>query len=479
MGSFVLPSLQIDPISFWSSLHHLKLERFKLEEGPFPLWGFLDVGKSHAFVKLDANSFLNKEQANLDADAKHSSFAIPGHLLVSNTFSNYKSGSWKKSALSSVSKIVWEQMSISSIQQGDPFYLLSFVLFVYADLKAFNYKYSYVFPAFFSPKILLNHSLSHSTNFILNAHKVPIFFCATSSSDNKLEQQQPEPDLFTLHPLSYSHSCEFAKKCANFDSFFFGIRNDVFIPFKKQASSFLLSWPIRNYIILLYKLFRIKEFRILPLYQSDLYEVFHENGAQKIKFHASANMNECFVHVSFSEFPCTDFSAKNPEDLFALTGWQTESNGLVKEFAVNFSDYCNPMDILKSSLSLNLNLMKWRVLPDLNLERLSSQRVLICGAGTLGCNIARALLSLYSYSTTMGSSNKAEMAAQSLTMIYPLVNSKGIVMNIPTLGQCTVSQNEIQELEAFVVDADVLFLVTDTRESRWLPSVLGGAAFDK
>lgn len=65
------------------------------------------------------------------------------------------------------------------------------------------------------------------------------------------------------------------------------------------------------------------------------------------------------------------------------------------------------------------------------------------------------------------------MAAQSLTMIYPLVNSKGIVMNIPTLGQCTVSQNEIQELEAFVVDADVLFLVTDTRESRWLPSVLG------
>lgn len=106
MGSFVLPSLQIDPISFWSSLHHLKLERFKLEEGPFPLWGFLDVGKSHAFVKLDANSFLNKEQANLDADAKHSSFAIPGHLLVSNTFSNYKSGSWKKSALSSVSKIV-------------------------------------------------------------------------------------------------------------------------------------------------------------------------------------------------------------------------------------------------------------------------------------------------------------------------------------------------------------------------------------
>ena len=88
--------------------------------------------------------------------------------------------------------------------------------------------------------------------------------------------------------------------------------------------------------------------------------------------------------------------------------------------------------------------------------------------------------SLYSYANVGISSsngtlpaNKAEVAAQSLTMIYPLVNAKGIVMNIPTLSQATINELEIQQLETLIIDADVLFLVTDTRESRWLPSVLG------
>ena len=264
--------------------------------------------------------------------------------------------------------------------------LLSFILFVHADLKAFKYKYSYAFPAFFSPKILLNHSLSHMTNFILNVSRAPIFFCAVSVGD--------QSDLFTLHPLSHAFSSDFKKQASNFQSFFFGICNDVFIPFKAgQSPSFLLSWPIRNYMVLLYKLLQMKEFRILPLYQSSLFEVFDsDDGCQKIRFHSPANINECFLHVSFSEFPVNELSIKNPEDLFVLTGWRTESNGMVKEFLVNFSDYCNPLDIMKASLSLHLSLMKWRASPNLDLEKLSSKRILICGAGTLGCNLARGLL---------------------------------------------------------------------------------------
>lgn len=36
--------------------------------------------------------------------------------------------------------------------------------------------------------------------------------------------------------------------------------------------------------------------------------------------------------------------------------------------------------------------MKWRLAPNLNLDIIQSQRVVIIGAGTLGCNVSRGLL---------------------------------------------------------------------------------------
>ena len=48
--------------------------------------------------------------------------------------------------------------------------------------------------------------------------------------------------------------------------------------------------------------------------------------------------------------------------------------------------------LAKSSVDLNLKLMRWRLLPSHDLDTIAQTSCLLLGSGTLGCNVARCLL---------------------------------------------------------------------------------------
>ena len=79
-------------------------------------------------------------------------------------------------------------------------------------------------------------------------------------------------------------------------------------------------------------------------------------------------------------------------DDFTIVGWEkNQQNKLLPRF-VNMSKTMDPSQQAESAVDLNLKLMRWRLLPALDLESISQTKCLLLGAGTLGCNVARNLL---------------------------------------------------------------------------------------
>ena len=78
-----------------------------------------------------------------------------------------------------------------------------------------------------------------------------------------------------------------------------------------------------------------------------------------------------------------------------------------------------------------------------------------------------------------GGAKKASRASEALKEIYPGVESEGFVMSVPMAGHPIVDEaktkTEYLTLKKLVDEHDAIFLLMDTRESRWLPTVMGKA----
>lgn len=241
------------------------------------------------------------------------------------------------------------------------------------------------------------------------------------------------------------------------------------------------GWPLRNFIYLL----------------------GHLNVDRvKILVHRDNNKN-----TPASKSFWLDLSIKNPittdydDNSFKITGWERNSNGKLAPKMSDLGSLINPRQLADQAVDLNLKLMKWRVAPELDLQTIKDNKCLILGAGTLGSYVSRALMgwgvrkitfvdsgkvsysnpvrqSLYKFDDCLdGGVSKAKRAAEAVKEIYPSVDSEGHELEIPMLGHpLTNESNQLKGYEQLVnlIEAhDTIFLLMDSRESRWLPSVIG------
>jgi ubiquitin-like modifier-activating enzyme ATG7 len=148
----------------------------------------------------------------------------------------------------------------------------------------------------------------------------------------------------------------------------------------------------------------------------------------------------------------------------------------------------------------NLKLLKTNIIKELDLNFLKNLKVLIFGAGCLGCAVARTLLTyninsisfidngIVSHSNVIRQilydsddigKYKANVISEKLQKIYKNINCKGYNITIPSPDHPILNTeyedtiNNINEIKLLIKENDILFLLTDNMESRWLPTMFG------
>ncbi|KAK5992317.1 Ubiquitin-like modifier-activating enzyme ATG7 [Cladobotryum mycophilum] len=477
-------------LPFYSALFASKLDYHKLDDSARGVLGLYEarIEEPEASCKMQilGNALTNQ-------DAPLGTARAEGIIRNVNTIEDFKNMD-KAAMLKTAGRQIWDAINDGSIYSV-PSLLSSFVILSYADLKKYKFTYWFAFPALHSEPqwkrsgAVQRLSADESTALVdrvgtwrysVDGREHGFFLAKKVRGQQVVETDENDP----ANRLSYRW------EVASLRQFETGFFNDV--PEEDRYVSFIdpstypegPSWPLRNLLILIRQRFRLTKINILCF--RDTFPRRHEARS---------------IILPIEMDPVEDMEIK---EMPKVTGWERSRNGKLQAQQANLGDYMDPARLADSSVDLNLKLMKWRLAPDLDLDIIKNTKCLLLGAGTLGGYVSRNLLGWgvrkvtfvdygkVSYSNPVrqplfefedcidGGKQKATQAAQMLKRIYPGVESEGHSLSVPMLGHPFTDEartrGDYEKLEALIQEHDAIFLLMDTRESRWLPTVMGKAA---
>ncbi|KAL3917909.1 MAG: hypothetical protein SGILL_004491, partial [Bacillariaceae sp.] len=411
--------------------------------------------------------------------------------------------------------------------------LASFVLMTFADLKQHKVLYWFAFPALMTKTPITASRAADSVSILdfeilanelqmLRARKKKIFpFFAIRKSDSTIQLLS---DFENQNKDGIDDRCVFA------------FVDPTATTMSPNGTSSIMGWPMRNlvaHLVLRLGLGSktvhilsvrpgptggILKTRIDPLHEDES-PVVSSGNVQALEEH-SVLMRITLPTEADYDFSEDDASTIS-DPLYKVVGWELNARHKPGPRWVNLRPLLDQNHLAIQAADLNLKLMKWRMIPSLNVKMLQSTKVLLLGAGTLGCSVARTLLGwgvrqfkFVDYGTVSYSNPvrqnlftlddchfnhgqgrpKAQAAADALKAVAADVTSEGIFLSIPMPGHAAETTSAkgksdgsasspsldktVEQLDALVQEADVVFLLTDTRESRWLPTLMA-AAHDK
>ncbi|XP_054071989.1 ubiquitin-like modifier-activating enzyme ATG7 isoform X7 [Rissa tridactyla] len=481
-----ISKLQFAPFSsaldagFWHELTQKKLNEYRLDETPKVIKGYYYNGDP-----LGLPARLTLEFSAFDMNASIPARCCPafGTLYNTNTFETFKSCD-KKSLLEKEANEIWEAIK-SGAALENPMLLNRFLLLTFADLKKYHFYYWFCYPALCFPDgiHIIQKPVCLGDRFPLNQIQ------ALQKAYDELCQKEGVTAL-PYFLIKYHDNSVVISLLKKWDDFFRDQGGKVtFGVYDPCNLSHYPGWPLRNFLIL-------AAHKWGSILQSVEVLCFRDRTMQGVR-----DITHSII-----------FEIKLPEkplgpDCPKAVGWEKNQKGGMGPRMVNLSECMDPKRLAESSVDLNLKLMCWRLVPTLDLEKIVSAKCLLLGAGTLGCSVARTLMGwgvrkitfvdnakisysnpvrqpLYEFEDCLsGGKPKALAAADRLQKIFPGVSSEGYNMSIPMPGhpvnfsEITMAQarKDVAKLEELIDAHDVVFLLMDTRESRWLPAVIAAS----
>lgn len=400
---------------------------------------------------------------------------------------------------------IWESIRDGTIYSA-PSFLASFTLITFADLKKYHFSTFTGYPALHTdPKFKYVDPENPVQRF---TGEESTLLCEAVST-YQLSHDERHRGFFLAKKLhgacpdgmdkeDYEHKFLWViGELKDFENGFFnGVdKKDQYVGFA-DPSTFPTTpgWMLRNLLILVQQRYKLEKVQIICYRET--HERRHESRSLILNLEQDGWSKNTPKNGDLNAY------TRDEAPLPKITGWE-RTDGKLKPKTTDMSQYMDPLHLADQSVDLNLKLMKWRISPNLNLDKIKNTKCLLIGAGTLGSYVSRNLMGwgvrkitfidngtvsfsnpvrqpLFNYEDCLkGGAPKAIRAAEALKQIYPGVDATGYNMTVPMLGHALLdekkTQADFEQLRKLVKEHDVIFLLMDTRESRWLPTLMGKA----
>ncbi|KAL1902849.1 Autophagy protein 7 [Sporothrix stenoceras] len=510
---------------FYSALFASKLDHDKLDDSARAVLGLYEPrGEKDPSI---SSQMQIQGGALTSNQAPSGMIRAEGIIKNFNTIEDFKQAD-KAAMMHTAARQIWDAIKDGSIYEV-PSLLSSFNIISFADLKKYRFTYWFAFPALHSDpqwkrtgdvtQLGKKETLqlvdkvgtwryatdSRQHGFFL-AKRVPIGHSVAGSggadiadagSESRTEDDDFEDNGGSLRSRGSATFLDADEIELGFRWVIGSLRDGESgffdgVPEKDQYISFAdpstypenPSWPLRNLLVLVRQRYQLRKAQIL------CYRDTQARRDEPRSIVLPVELDGSIEQMETTEMP-------------KVTGWERNVNGKLQARLANLADYMDPARLADQAVDLNLKLMKWRISPNLDLDSMKNISCLLLGAGTLGSYVSRNLMGwgvrkitfvdygsvsfsnpvrqpLFEFKDCLqGGAPKATRAAAALELIYPGVEAEGHVLSVPMLGHPVIDEAktraDYEKLEELIDSHDVIFLLMDTRESRWLPTIMGKA----